>query len=383
MSTGKRILFIRHGLTEMNERLQIMPWYSENFEDGALYDTRLSETGVLQAKELHSSLQTTHKQDYELGKIELILASPLTRTLHTADLVFDPWSNLVPANVPRISHPLLRERVYLSSEVGRMKNELQTEYPHWDFSAVPADKPWWYVYNRNINPHGNNTLSTADSTKGSQLNMTLEEDKQSGSHEHDRLRSYITDMQTAAMFTFATTEEITSPPPVSFYDSYATTDTSTETAEVANDKKMRELNSELYLSNANRSNSENAANTNSVDSSGSISSVNSIVHANNSCSYGSIPSVGDSDDTEGECQNEPYIEWRPAGKYCCEGEPNTVFAARIKVLRKWLLDRPENYIAVVTHWGVLKALTGREFGNCEVQVVGSEELLSVPDVVDT
>ena len=38
------------------------------------------------------------------------------------------------------------------------------------------------------------------------------------------------------------------------------------------------------------------------------------------------------------------------------------FSKRVKVFRKWLMDRPESVIAVVAHWGVLLELTGRDFG---------------------
>jgi hypothetical protein len=37
----------------------------------------------------------------------------------------------------------------------------------------------------------------------------------------------------------------------------------------------------------------------------------------------------------------------------------------------------------VAHWGVLKALTGREFENCEVRVVRMSEFLPEPYVTDT
>jgi len=44
-----------------------------------------------------------------------------------------------------------------------------------------------------------------------------------------------------------------------------------------------------------------------------------------------------------------------------------VFLARVAEFRDWLAARPETVIAVVTHWGVLDALTQIEFANCEVR----------------
>ena len=145
MVEDKRFIFVRHGITEMNERLQVMPWYSENFVDGALWDTRLSSAGVQQAKELHQNLARGIDEDIKLPDVEVLLASPLTRTLHTAELVFYDQVNLLP-DVPKIAHPLLRERLYLSSEVGRCSSELSEEYTEWDFTALTPGKPWWYVH---------------------------------------------------------------------------------------------------------------------------------------------------------------------------------------------------------------------------------------------
>lgn len=44
-----------------------------------------------------------------------------------------------------------------------------------------------------------------------------------------------------------------------------------------------------------------------------------------------------------------------------------MFLARVAEFRDWLVARPETVIAVVTHWGVLDALTQIEFANCEVR----------------
>jgi broad specificity phosphatase PhoE len=278
--TQKTFIFVRHGLTEMNERLQAMPWYSDNFVDGALWDTRLSSTGVQQAKDKHQQLVDGVFGDINLNDVEVLLASPLTRTLHTAELVFNARSDLLP-EVPKIAHPLLRERLYLSSEVGRCSSELQKEFPGWDFSAVAPGHAWWFVHPGCVDASCE-TPPRGD-TAGSGTGHT---------------------MVTSPAASLAPT-----PPHIH-----------TRTAE-----RMRQLHS-----------SEHA----------------------------------------------PYVEWRPEGQYCCEGEPKEVFAQRVAELREYLLSRPEHCLAVVTHWGILKALTGREFHNCEMQVVKAAELLPTPDVSD-
>ena len=55
-------------------------------------------------------------------------------------------------------------------------------------------------------------------------------------------------------------------------------------------------------------------------------------------------------------------------------EPEKVFLERCSELLTWLRARPEQSLALVTHWGVLKALTGAEFDNCELRTVRLSDL---------
>ena len=92
----------------------------------------------------------------------------------------------------------------------------------------------------------------------------------------------------------------------------------------------------------------------------------------------------------------PYVEWRPPGKYACLGEPDSVFRTRIKALKSWLLNRPgepcnlnsilhpillvllfcpEQTILLVSHWGVIRALTGWSLSNCEIRACAADLLL--------
>lgn len=50
-------------------------------------------------------------------------------------------------------------------------------------------------------------------------------------------------------------------------------------------------------------------------------------------------------------------------------EPDAQFTARMLELTRWLARRDEQSIALVCHWGVLYALTGRQFSNCELATV--------------
>ena len=49
------------------------------------------------------------------------------------------------------------------------------------------------------------------------------------------------------------------------------------------------------------------------------------------------------------------------------GEPLADFRARLAKLVAWLEARDERSIALTCHWGVIAALTGESFDNCEAR----------------
>lgn len=67
-------------------------------------------------------------------------------------------------------------------------------------------------------------------------------------------------------------------------------------------------------------------------------------------------------------------EWRPLpAVYAVPGEPMEVFQERMEALRKWLMDRPEQCILAVAHWGVMQHFCPRPtIENCEVVCVRLE-----------
>jgi broad specificity phosphatase PhoE len=73
------------------------------------YDTALTAAGEEQAK-----AAAKHSKHLRPAP-QLIIASPLSRALHTADLCLPPAAY---PDAPRMAHPLARERLYLSSDVG-------------------------------------------------------------------------------------------------------------------------------------------------------------------------------------------------------------------------------------------------------------------------
>lgn len=119
---------VRHGQTEMNVHLHNC---SPAFGEPGFIDTKLTAAGIKQAQRLSETLSL---------QPEMIIVSPLTRALHTAALAFPPEAH---PNIPRIVHPLARERLYMSSDRGRPHHMLADEYEGHDWSLLPHDTPWW------------------------------------------------------------------------------------------------------------------------------------------------------------------------------------------------------------------------------------------------
>jgi broad specificity phosphatase PhoE len=241
IENDKVIYFIRHGLTEMNEILHKIGWANPDFVDCDLWDTRLSRKGIEQTIALHHEWSANCPINW--NSVDIILASPLSRAMETANILFGFKHQIAPSRVPRVAHPILRERLFMSSDVGRCKKDLEVDFPGWDLNELPNDKPWWFV------------------------------------HE--------------------------------------------STSQVLNEK------------------------------SGNMD----IIHC-------------------------PYVEWRPPGKYSCEGEPTGIFRRRLREVKSWLLSRPETTMVVVVHWGIIRGLTGLDVRNCEVVRCVASDLLEEPFVDD-
>ena len=77
-TTAKTLLLVRHGITEMNVYLGTSGYGTPGFVDPGKWDTRLTPDGEAQAKKLRTVLQDE--------QIDLLVSSPLTRALLTADL---------------------------------------------------------------------------------------------------------------------------------------------------------------------------------------------------------------------------------------------------------------------------------------------------------
>jgi broad specificity phosphatase PhoE len=78
-------------------------------------------------------------------------------------------------------------------------------------------------------------------------------------------------------------------------------------------------------------------------------------------------STNDGDHGDDDSRPDPVeaeAEWRPHGQgqvYAVPGEPALFFAQRMDALRHWLLyERPERCLLLVTHWGVIRHLSGEQ-----------------------
>jgi hypothetical protein len=94
--------------SEINEHIAKHPWGLPGFIDPGLRDAKLSVDGVALARSRAPTFLKEHAQF--LADTRLIVSSPLTRTLHTAQLLLSGTQ----AEVPLMMLPLASERVYLT-----------------------------------------------------------------------------------------------------------------------------------------------------------------------------------------------------------------------------------------------------------------------------
>jgi broad specificity phosphatase PhoE len=144
----KRVFFIRHAEGTHNTAVD-----ESTFEPPELillkrntgmthWDARLTEKGVRQCRGLKASIRGNSVWGYAKPlNLDLVVVSPLTRTLQTAVLALgDPQS---PGAPPFVANELCRERVaHFMCDGRRNKSELEAEFPGVDFSLVECEEDW-------------------------------------------------------------------------------------------------------------------------------------------------------------------------------------------------------------------------------------------------
>ena len=121
---SKEIYLIRHAQSEANIATDLdNPTF--------YYDAKITSFGKGQALKTQEKLRNV--------EFDLMLCSPLTRTLQTFSLIFpQPITNT-------IILPFVREHLDHSSDVGRQPEILQQEFPNFNFNEL--EQFWW---NNNI-----------------------------------------------------------------------------------------------------------------------------------------------------------------------------------------------------------------------------------------
>lgn len=148
-NSEKRITFVRHGCTYMNEYLGRTisfgaPNFSDIFNDHAreefYKDSPLSRYGIQQAERYLAQKPPSFVHD-----CELVVTSPLTRAIQTLEIGLKPHLS---KSIPIVALPHAAERLYLISDVGKTRSTLESmpNLSHIDFKTGFQDHPeeWWY-----------------------------------------------------------------------------------------------------------------------------------------------------------------------------------------------------------------------------------------------
>ena len=128
---------------KMNVALGRQPWGSPNFVDPDIRDAPLEPSGLAGARALREPLAR------DAADVELVVSSPLTRALATADAAFD---DALTRGVPALALPLAAERCYMTSDVGTPISVLRDGVgKRFAFrqEEFPADN-WWYGAARTV-----------------------------------------------------------------------------------------------------------------------------------------------------------------------------------------------------------------------------------------
>lgn len=125
----KNIFFIRHAQSLFNAR-------PIRKKDPLVWDASLTQKGFLQAEHIQKEMDK-----YPKFCPEIILVSPLTRALQTAQIGL---TRIIEEGIPIKADSRLRECLEDSDDLGRTKRELEREFPLIDFSELD-EKNWWYI----------------------------------------------------------------------------------------------------------------------------------------------------------------------------------------------------------------------------------------------
>ena len=161
-SSAKRIVFLRHGRTHMNDLINGIhygtPGFTDIFESEQdqykYHDSPLGPTGLEQVQNLNEmlGLSLQNENDNELSNIlqelDLVVTSPLTRALQTMEM---GMKEHLSTSIPILALPQAAERVYMVSDIGKTRHQLKQSWPGVDFDSefiiagVGDHDPWHFV----------------------------------------------------------------------------------------------------------------------------------------------------------------------------------------------------------------------------------------------
>lgn len=116
------VILIRHGQSTFNEH------YEATGQDPGHVDALLTALGQAQAAKARETLAQE--------PVDVVIASPLTRALQTAHIIFGERD--VPVHVT-CQH---RERLESTCDVGTAPHRLKEDWPHLTFDHL--SDPWWH-----------------------------------------------------------------------------------------------------------------------------------------------------------------------------------------------------------------------------------------------
>ena len=115
------IYLIRHAQSAFNAV------HKPNKPDPMIFDAPITELGETQARQA--------RKEIKKFTIRSVIVSPFTRTIQTAQLIFE---NSLPFQI----NAEVREQLVNSCDVGSTPRELYENFPHLDFDDL--DECWWH-----------------------------------------------------------------------------------------------------------------------------------------------------------------------------------------------------------------------------------------------
>jgi broad specificity phosphatase PhoE len=134
----KRVLIIRHGQAQHNPRAEASREAGCSFDEFLklmeLDDTYDAELTSLGKKQAHAT-----RDSFSLSDIKMVISSPLSRALQTADLIHPPSPS-----TRRVAIEHFREiNGKLLNAQRRPRSDLEKRFPHWCFHEIPElDESW-------------------------------------------------------------------------------------------------------------------------------------------------------------------------------------------------------------------------------------------------